>query len=144
MHKGVSILFLGIYGNSFKTSDPRVSRTCLAKQRQVVRGLPAFLNQGFETRSLPRSLAAARRGFAFYVADPSAPLKLAPFPIDSCAPAHFDLSVCPSMSLAAPRLHSLAATLCGFTFYLACSHQLDSQMARIRGCRLQSRRDGGN
>jgi len=38
-------------------------------------------------------------------------LKLAPFPIDSCAPAHFDLSVCPSMSLAAPRLHSLAAAL---------------------------------
>ena len=25
---------------------------------------------------------------------------------DSCAPAHFDLSVCPSMSLASPRLHS--------------------------------------
>ena len=24
----------------------------------------------FETRSLPRSLAATRRGFAFYVADP--------------------------------------------------------------------------
>jgi hypothetical protein len=24
----------------------------------------------FETRSLPRSLAAARRGFTFYVADP--------------------------------------------------------------------------
>jgi len=27
----------------------------------------------FETRSFPRSLAAARRGFTFYVADPSAP-----------------------------------------------------------------------
>ena len=27
---------------------------------------------------------------------------------DSCAPAHFDLSVCPSMSLASPRLRSLA------------------------------------
>jgi hypothetical protein len=26
--------------------------------------------------------------------------------IDSCAPAHFDLSVCPSMSRAARRLHS--------------------------------------
>src|SRR5438309_12126088 len=25
---------------------------------------------------------------------------------DSCAPAHFDLSVCPSMLLASPRLHS--------------------------------------
>ena len=30
---------------------------------------------------------------------------------DSCAPAHFDLSVCPSMLLASPRLHSLAPTL---------------------------------
>jgi hypothetical protein len=29
-----------------------------------------FLNREFETRSLPRSLAAARRGFTFYVADP--------------------------------------------------------------------------
>jgi len=29
--------------------------------------------------------------------------------IDSCAPAHFDLSVFPSMSLASPRLHSFAS-----------------------------------
>jgi len=28
--------------------------------------------------------------------------------IDSVAPARFDLSVCPSMSLASPRLHSSA------------------------------------
>ena len=28
-----------------------------------------------------------------------------------CAPAHFDLSVFPSMSRAPPRLHSLAASL---------------------------------
>ena len=34
-------------------------------------------------------------------------LKLARCPrFDSCAPAHIDLSVCPSMSLAPPRLHS--------------------------------------
>jgi hypothetical protein len=46
-------------------------------------------------------------------------LKLIRSPIDSCAPAQFDLSVCPSMSLAAPRLHSLAATHRGFTFYVA-------------------------
>jgi hypothetical protein len=36
-------------------------------------------------------------------------LKLGRFPFDSCAPAHFDLSVCPSMSLASPRLRSLVA-----------------------------------
>src|SRR5262249_36781902 len=30
---------------------------------------------------------------------------------DSCAPAHFDLAVFPSMSRAAQRLHSLAPTL---------------------------------
>ena len=29
-----------------------------------------FFDQGFEPRSLPRSLAAARRRFTFYVADP--------------------------------------------------------------------------
>ena len=34
-------------------------------------------------------------------------LKLVRYPrFDSCAPAHCDLSVCPSMSLASPRLHS--------------------------------------
>src|SRR2546421_8483047 len=34
-------------------------------------------------------------------------LKLVRCPrFDSCAPAHFDLSVCPSMLLASPRLHS--------------------------------------
>ena len=30
----------------------------------------AVFRHEFETRSLPRSLAATRRGFAFYVADP--------------------------------------------------------------------------
>src|SRR5262249_47989488 len=44
--------------------------------------------------------------------------------IDSCAPAHIDLSVSPSMSLASPRLiHSLPALArCyprNFTFYVA-------------------------
>jgi|SRR5215467_698041 len=43
----------------------------------------------FETRSLPNSLAATHRGFAFYVTFPKAP---------------FDLLVCPSMSLASPRV----------------------------------------
>jgi hypothetical protein len=43
----------------------------------------------FETRSLPSSLAATHRDFAFYVAFPKAP---------------FDLSVFPSMSLASTRL----------------------------------------
>jgi hypothetical protein len=37
---------------------------------------------------------------------------------DSCAPAHFDLSVCPSMLLASPRLHSRAYPR-HFTFYVA-------------------------
>jgi hypothetical protein len=32
--------------------------------------LKSFSRHEFETRSLPRSLAATRRGFAFYVADP--------------------------------------------------------------------------
>src|SRR5438093_12554671 len=36
-------------------------------------------------------------------------MKLVRFPgFDSCTPVHFDLSVCPSMSLASPRLHSRA------------------------------------
>jgi len=36
--------------------------------------------------------------------------------IDSCAPAHFDLSVYPSMSLVSPRLHSRAGSRhCQFT-----------------------------
>src|SRR6516162_6186996 len=48
-------------------------------------------SRSFETPSLPGSLAATHRGFAFYVALPKAP---------------FDLSVYPSMSLASPRLHS--------------------------------------
>src|SRR6266498_5536973 len=34
---------------------------------------PSKAGREFETRSLPRSLAATRRGFTFYVADPSAP-----------------------------------------------------------------------
>jgi hypothetical protein len=38
-------------------------------------------------------------------------LKFAPFPIDSCDPVEFDLSVCPSMSRAGRRLRSLAATI---------------------------------
>jgi hypothetical protein len=46
-------------------------------------------------------------------------LKLGHFPFDSCAPAHFDLSVCPSMSLASPRLHSLVAYPSDFAFYVA-------------------------
>ena len=50
----------------------------------------------FETRSLPRSLAATDRDFVFYVAFPKPP---------------FDLSVFPSMSSTARRLHSLAASL---------------------------------
>jgi hypothetical protein len=38
---------------------------------------------------------------------PFAPFKLVRCPrFDSCAPSHFDLSVCPSMLLASPRLHS--------------------------------------
>ncbi len=31
---------------------------------------PSKAGREFETRSLPRSLAATRRGFTFYVADP--------------------------------------------------------------------------
>jgi putative endonuclease len=39
-------------------------------------------------------------------------LKLGRFPhFDSCAPAHFDLSVCPSMSQASPLVHSRCFTL---------------------------------
>ena len=53
--------------------------------------LEEILNHGFETRSLPRSLAATRRGFAFYVADPLSSIE----------------------TLSAPA--SLAATLRGFT-----------------------------
>ena len=50
---------------------------------------------------------------------PFAPLKLVCYPrFDSCAPAHFDLSVCPSMSLASPRLHSRSYPR-HFTFYVA-------------------------
>jgi hypothetical protein len=48
-----------------------------------------------------------------------ADLKLVRFPIDSCAPAHFDLSVFPSMSRAARRLHSLVAYPGDFTFHVA-------------------------
>jgi hypothetical protein len=33
-------------------------------------GVEIDLRHEFETRSLPRSLAATRRGFAFYLADP--------------------------------------------------------------------------
>jgi hypothetical protein len=47
------------------------------------------------------------------------PLKLVRFPcFDSCAPAHFDLSVCPSMSQAPPLLHSHSYPR-RFTFYVA-------------------------
>jgi len=46
-------------------------------------------------------------------------LKLGRFPFDSCAPAHFDLSVYPSMSLACPRLRSLVAYPRDFAFYVA-------------------------
>src|SRR5438034_11759890 len=56
-----------------------------------------------------RQLATAGQSTA--LADGSEILKLAHCPTDSCAPAHFDLSVCPSMSLASPRLHLLVATL---------------------------------
>jgi hypothetical protein len=38
--------------------------------------------------------------------------------VDSCAPAHFDLSVCPSTSLASPRLHSRSYP-CRFILYVA-------------------------
>ena len=52
--------------------------------------------------ALPSTRAIPDRD-VFYVADPISSIE-----IDSCAPAHFDLSVCPSMSLASPRLHSFA------------------------------------
>jgi len=58
----------------------------------------------FETRSLPSSLAATIAALPSMSFFPKAP---------------FDLSVCPSMSRATRRLRSLAATLRGFTFYLA-------------------------
>ena len=52
---------------------------------------------------------------------PFAPLKLVRYPrFDSCAPAHFDLSVCPSMLLASPRLHSRSYPR-HFTFHAWCA-----------------------
>jgi hypothetical protein len=52
-------------------------------------------------------------------ANKTAVLKLIRCPrFDSCAPAHIDLSVCPSMSLAPTRLHSRSYPRC-FTFYVA-------------------------
>jgi hypothetical protein len=54
-----------------------------------------FFNHGFETRSLPPSLAATRRGFAFYVADPLSSIETRSLP------------------------PSLAATRRGFAFYVA-------------------------
>jgi hypothetical protein len=45
----------------------RVNRPYLTFKR-------CFLVAAIETRSLPSSLAAARRGFTFYLADPSARL----------------------------------------------------------------------
>jgi hypothetical protein len=51
------------------------------------------------------------RSFTFYVADPSAPLKLVCFPrFDSCAPAHFETRSPPGL---------LAPTHRGFAFYVA-------------------------
>jgi len=64
-----------------------------------------------ETRSLPNLLVATLATLPSMSLIPSAPLKLVRCPrFDSCAPAHIDLSVCPSMSLA-PRGSILAPTL---------------------------------
>ena len=49
----------------------------------------------------------ARARASYLAASPSA----GAIQIDSCAPAHFDLSVFPSMSLASPRLRSFASQL---------------------------------
>jgi len=45
-------------------------------------------------------------------------LKLCRYPTDSCAPAHFDLSVCPSMSLASPAAPFHRRDPRGFAFYV--------------------------
>jgi hypothetical protein len=47
--------------------------------------LEEILNHGFETRSLPRSLAATRRGFAFYVADPLSSIETRSLPASLAA-----------------------------------------------------------
>jgi len=70
----------------------------------------------FETRSLPNLLVATLATLPSMSLIPSAPLKLVRCPhFDSCAPAHIDLSVCPSMSLA-PRGSILAPTLVAYPF----------------------------
>ena len=73
-------------------------------------------------------LAATQRDFAFYVAFPKLPLKLAHCPRSLAATlatlpsmslipfAPFDLPVCPSMSLTSLQLHSLAGYPRSFTF----------------------------
>src|SRR4029453_8405302 len=71
--------------------------------------------RAIETRSLPTSLAATHRGFAFYVAFPKAP-----FPIATC-----------SMSLS-PKLHSLNRDV----FYVADPIQLRC----VEAMRFQVRR----
>ena len=58
-------------------------------------------------------------------------LKLAPFPIDSCAPAHLDLSVCPSMSLASQRLPFARRYPSRLYLLCRCSQQLRSWMTPI-------------
>ena len=74
-----------------------------------------------ETRSLPGSLAAARRGFTFYLADPSARLKLAHRPTRSLLPSRlYLLSRRPLGSIETRSAPAL--TRCyprNFTFYLA-------------------------
>jgi hypothetical protein len=63
---------------------------------------PVFARTGrFETRSFPSLARRCPRDFTFYVADPSASLKLAHFPLSLVA----TLATLPSMSLT-PQLHS--------------------------------------
>jgi hypothetical protein len=53
---------------SLSSSFSKISRPKLEKSEKIFRNDHGL--RGFETRSLPNSLAATRRGFTFYLAAP--------------------------------------------------------------------------